>query len=219
MAAGWKEIGNLKGPKGDTGDRGPKGDTGLAGKSTRIANIDVQSGSDVAFSALAPSDNIAVGDTIVDANGEIYTIASINAQAATAHVGDVIHGVNLKGPKGDPGEKGADGTNGKDGTSVNILGSKDSADALPTEGNTKGDGWLVNGELHVWDGDSWNNVGSIKGPKGDTGDPGPKGNPGEKGETGAGTSFGSGAPTVAGKVGALYLDTDTMTMYGYAEEA
>lgn len=72
-----------------------------------------------------------------------------------------------QGERGPQGPAGAQGPAGKDGTGVNILGSKDSAEQLPQEGNKPGDAYLVQGDLHVWDGAKWNDVGNIKGPKGD----------------------------------------------------
>lgn len=72
-------------------------------------------------------------------------------------------GVNLCGPAG------------KDGTSVTIKGSKDTEDELPEEGNTNGDGYIVQGILFVWDGTKWIEAGEIKGPKGDPGPQGPAG--------------------------------------------
>lgn len=72
--------------------------------------------------------------------------------------------VDLKGEKGDPG------------TSVTIKGTKSSVEELPedsiTNPNVNGDGYIVNGYLYVWDGDSWENVGEIKGPQGDPGQDG-----------------------------------------------
>ena len=66
------------------------------------------------------------------------------------------------------------GAKGKDGTSVTILGSYDTESELnnahPT-GN-KGDAYMVSGYLYVWNGSSWENVGQIKGDKGDTGNTG-----------------------------------------------
>lgn len=100
-----------------------------------------------------------------------------------------------KGDKGEKGEPGTDGVDGKDGTSVNILGSYSTEAELnaahPT--GTKGDSYMVNGDLYVWDinANKWKNVGRIQGPKGDKGDIGAKGDTGatgpqgEKGETGA----------------------------------
>lgn len=58
------------------------------------------------------------------------------------------------------------GEDGKDGTSVNILGSKSSVSELPATGNVTGDGWLIDGVLYVWDGDTWENCGTIQGPPG-----------------------------------------------------
>lgn len=80
------------------------------------------------------------------------------------------------GSDGDPGPK------GDDGTSVKILGTKTSIANLPTTGNVTGDGWLVDGFLHVWTGSAWENVGKIQGPQGE---PGPEGDPGAPGNPGA----------------------------------
>ena len=58
------------------------------------------------------------------------------------------------------------GGDGQDGTSVKILGSFDDSSQLPTSGNDEGDGYLINGDLWVWDGSKFNNVGKIQGPAG-----------------------------------------------------
>ena len=55
---------------------------------------------------------------------------------------------------------------GTDGTSVNIIGSVDTVNDLPTSGVTNGDGYLVDGDLYVWDGSAWVNAGNIQGPQG-----------------------------------------------------
>ena len=66
-----------------------------------------------------------------------------------------------------------DGADGKDGTSITILGSYSTEAELiaahPT-GN-QGDGYLVAGDLYVWDvsTSAWKNVGSIQGPPGTDG--------------------------------------------------
>ena len=68
------------------------------------------------------------------------------------------------------------GKDGAAGTSVKILGSVGSEDDLPSDsGVSSGDGYLIEGDLWVFDGTEWNNVGSIEGPKGDKGDIGPAG--------------------------------------------
>lgn len=65
------------------------------------------------------------------------------------------------------GEKGEPGKDGNDGTSVNIKGEVASKDQLP-ESAQPGDAYVVNGDLYVWDGLRWNNIGGIKGPAGDS---------------------------------------------------
>ncbi|MCB0514414.1 MAG: hypothetical protein KDC60_08295, partial [Bacteroidetes bacterium] len=62
---------------------------------------------------------------------------------------------------------------------------------------TQGDAYLVNGQLYVWTGSKWENVGNIQGPKGDKGEKGDvgangqqgiqgiKGDKGDKGDVGA----------------------------------
>lgn len=78
-------------------------------------------------------------------------------------------------------------TNGADGTSVSILGSYATEAALraahPT-GST-GDAYIVSGDLYVWNGSDWENVGRIKGDTGATGPQGPQGIQGPQGDTGA----------------------------------
>ena len=70
------------------------------------------------------------------------------------------------GPAGVDGAIGPQGPAGADGTSVTILGSLASTGDLPASGNTPGDGYVITGDLHVWDGSAWNNVGPIQGPAG-----------------------------------------------------
>ena len=61
------------------------------------------------------------------------------------------------------------GEKGEDGTSVSIQGHLDDSSLLPLSGNTEGDGYIINGDLWVWDGDSWENAGPIQGPPGEDG--------------------------------------------------
>ncbi len=58
---------------------------------------------------------------------------------------------------------------GVNGTSVNIEGSVNDVASLPTTGNSPGDGYLISGNLYVWDGSQWNNAGNIQGPEGNDG--------------------------------------------------
>lgn len=105
-----------KGDKGDTGATGPKGATGAtgpAGKSQRVATVNIQSDTDVNKSDIANSDGIAVGDYIVDTNGDAYTVTAVATD--TVHVSNALEGVNFKGPKGDTGAQGPKGDKGATG--------------------------------------------------------------------------------------------------------
>lgn len=82
-----------------------------------------------------------------------------------------------EGEEGPEGPQGPQGPKGDPGSGVAILGSFDSyedliaaheAGTLPGNNPPKeGDGYMIQGELYVWDGDSWVNCGNIKGEPGD----------------------------------------------------
>lgn len=65
---------------------------------------------------------------------------------------------------------GVKGDKGDDGTSVTIKGSVATSTALPSSGNTIGDGYITddNGHLWVWTGTAWTDAGQIKGDSGQT---------------------------------------------------
>ena len=225
MANAWNQVGTLMGPQGP---RGATGATGAKGGSVRVANIDVKSNSDVAFSALKPADGVQVGDVVIDANGDVYAIASVDSAGSTAHVGEAVEGVSVKGPqgpKGDAGEKGADGT------SITVKGAVANKNALPVDAAV-GDTYVTSDNGRMWvktsmSGDAqWTDLGEMKGPKGDRGEKGATGDRGEKGATGAqgpagpGITFGQGAPTSASQEGAVYIDTaDGFKVYQYGQTA
>lgn len=75
------------------------------------------------------------------------------------------------------------GTYGKDGTSVTILGSYNTLAELQAAHPTgsKGDSYMVAGDLYIWNGSAWENVGQIQGPQGPQG---PQGNVGAAGPQG-----------------------------------
>lgn len=78
---------------------GAKGDTGPAGGFPRVATVDVESNGTVNVSDLHPSDNVKAGESVLDADGDTYTITSV--ADGVAHVGPAL--TNLKGPAGDAG--------------------------------------------------------------------------------------------------------------------
>ena len=87
------------------------------------------------------------------------------------------------GPQGPQGATGDTGPTGPQGTSINFLGVVAEIGDLPFENNTQNDAYQVSasGDLYVWSGTEWQNVGAIVGPKGDTG---PQGETGLTGDTG-----------------------------------
>jgi len=106
------------------------------------------------------------------------------------------------GPTGVTGPTGATGIAGSDGTGVSILGSYSTLAALQTahpSGQT-GDAYLVAGELYVWTGSAWTNVGSIQGPTGPTGSTGATG-VGATGSTGATGPTGANGSSIQGATG------------------
>lgn len=178
----WIEIGTV------IGDTGPKGDTGDIEIGT-IVKGHYDSYAD--FIAVHPSGSL--GDAYI-VNGSYYYWN----ENGWANAGSVKGDTGDTGAKGDTGDKGVkwdtgatgpQGEKGDTGASVTIKGSYSSYEELinnhPT--GSEGDSYLVNGSLYVWNGSAWENVGNIKGEKGDkgdTGDKGVKGDTGAKGDTG-----------------------------------
>lgn len=96
------------------------------------------------------------------------------------------------GPAGPQGPKGEPGPPGADGTSFIVLARYDTLAALRAAhpAGEAGDAYAVGAAdantVYLWDVDAqdWADVGSLHGPKGDTGDTGPQGPKGDTGETG-----------------------------------
>jgi hypothetical protein len=115
------------------------------------------------------------------------------------------------GTNGAPGANGAQGVAGADGTSINILGTKPTFADLPATGNTVGDLWVIDqtgggataGDGYVWTaGNTWLNIGPLRGPQGVQGVTGTDGLPGATGAPGADGSDGAdGAPGATGSQG------------------
>ena len=94
---------------------------------------------------------------------------------------------------GDTGEK------GDTGVGTTIKGSYSSLEELIAEhptGNVN-DAYIVDGNLYFWNGNQWENAGSLKGETGATGPAGPKGDTGDKGDTGEKGSKGDKGETGA----------------------
>lgn len=107
------------------------------------------------------------------------------------------------GPQGDPGPIGPEGPQGPIGEGLTILGTLASTAELPATGTT-GDGYIISGDLHVWDGTAWNNTGQIQGPAGADGAQGPQG---PQGLPGQGVPTGGSAGQILSKTSAADYDT------------
>ena len=89
------------------------------------------------------------------------------------------------------------GPTGPQGVSLNLRGSVATVAALPSVGNAQNDAYIVDadGDLYVWNGTAWVNVGQIVGPTGPTGPLGPVGPTGPTGSTGPTGPIGPVGPT------------------------
>lgn len=76
--------------------------------------------------------------------------------------------INIKGEKGEPGKDGEKGEKGDPGTAIAIKGEVPTEADLPTDAK-EGDAWMVQGNLYVWTGADWQNVGRVQGPQGEIG--------------------------------------------------
>jgi hypothetical protein len=95
---------------------------------------------------------------------------------------------------------GPTGATGPQGTSINVRGSVAAVINLPASGNAVNDAYIVTatGNLHVWNGTAWTNVGAIVGPAGATGatgSTGPTGPAGADGFVGSNGATGATGPT------------------------
>lgn len=89
----------------------------------------------------------------------------------TGATGPIGLASNVTGPTGPTG------ATGPQGTSISFKGSVPTASALPVGSNNVNDAYVVDadGNLYVWNGGVWQDVGQIVGPQGPTGPTGPIG--------------------------------------------
>jgi len=143
----------------------------------------------------------AVNSGTPGATGPVGPTGQPGAVGATGPAGATGVGTTgSTGPIGPTGVQGIQGTTGANGTSVTIIGSVATSSALPSSytGNIS-DGYIAQdtGDLWVWSGTQWNDVGKIRGPQGNTGLTGAQGTQGVTGAAG-----GQGIQGVTGAIGA-----------------
>ena len=171
---------------GSQGAQGPAGATGATGP----AGSDGADGQDGADGAQGPAGNDG-------------------ADGATGPAGQT-------GPQGATGQTGAQGAAGADGTSISILGTVANCSGLPTSGNTSGDLYILDaddagcsygagtaGDGYVWtSGNTWLNIGPLRGPRGIQGVAGAQGAQGAPGVNGSNGEQGiQGLQGLAGPAG------------------
>lgn len=146
----------------------------------RLTSVNMSASGTAAITSLTPQANIKVGDTVIDPDGEVFSITAIAGSTFT--VGAKL--TSLKGPKGDQGDV---GPKGETGAPLSIKGSFPTLDELQEQhpAGQLGDAYMVGTHLYSWNGSAWQDVGDIKGPKGDPGIPGTPGAPGTDGKDGA----------------------------------
>lgn len=129
---------------GDDGEQGPKGDTGATGEQGPIGETGPQGPE-----GQRGENGIGIQSAIVDDDG--YLVITYT-NAITEKLGPI---------------------KGADGTSISIKDSLISTSDLPSSGQEKGDGYLIDGNLWIYTGtteegsiNGFKNVGAIKGPAG-----------------------------------------------------
>ncbi len=164
----------------------------------RLTSANMSASGTAAISSLTPSTNAKVGDTVIDPDGEVFSITAVSG-------GNFTVGAKLTSLKGPQGVQGPRGPQGDTGAPLSIKGSFPTLDELQEQHpvGQLGDAYMVGTHLYSWNGSAWQDVGDIKGPKGDKGDvgpqgvqgvQGPKGDAGAKGETGATGPTGAQGP-------------------------
>jgi hypothetical protein len=212
---------------GATGIRGATGATGVTGN---VGSTGVQGATGLyVVSANVSNANLII--TLNDANAinAGYVFGPTGATGFTGNTGATgfIGASGLIGLTGNTGATGSTGATGPAGTSVTILASLPDSSSFPVSGNVNGDGYLITGNLWVYSGNTFTNVGTIQGPSGATGATGVQGAtgltgnvgstgvqgatgadstvPGATGSTGATGATGLGATGATGVIGATGL--------------
>lgn len=145
----------------------------------RLTSVNLSASGTAAISSLTPQTNVKVGDTVIAPDGEVFVITSVTGTTFT--VGAKL--TSIKGPKGD---QGVAGPKGETGAPLSIKGSFPTLEELQERHpvGQLGDAYMIGTHLYSWNGSAWQDVGDIKGPKGDKGDTGAKGETGATGPKG-----------------------------------
>ena len=212
-SSGWEDAGPLQGPQGETGETGATGERGPQGYlvGIRVTSTHIQ------WVLLDPDTGTPIGDwadliALEDLKGDPGENGAegpqgepgenIELQLTETHIqwrageagtwADLVALSVITGPAGPQGEQ------GEPGQGLVILGTLNSSGDLPVSGSL-GDGYVISGDLWVWTGAEWENVGVIQGPAGADG-----------------RTILSGAvdPTTEGEDGDFYINTSSWEIFG-----
>jgi collagen type VII alpha len=234
---GYRGYIGFTGSKGDKGDPGPPGSGGGGGTG------DGYTGS-VGYTGSKGDKGDPGQDGASTDKGYTGSVGYVGSVGYTGSVGSgYVGSVGYTGSKGDKGDngsvgyagsvgytgsKGDKGDPGSQGVSINFLGAVNTVGDLSGSGNTQGDAHIVraDGNLYVWNGSVWTDVGDIvgfTGSKGDTGYVGSSGAAVDKGYTGSKGDTGSvgysGSAGYTGSASTIQGPTGYVGSVGYSGSA
>ena len=191
----------VAGPTGPTGAQGDTGATGAAGPTGPQGNTGATgaTGPTGAQGDVGPTGPQGI-QGIQGVQGDIGPTGPTGAQGIQGDTGPT----GPQGVQGEVGPTGPTGSTGSPGVSITMKGEVATVGNLPPTGNQVNDAYVVtaDGNLYVWDGTQWNDVGQIVGPTGPTGSTGAVGPTGPTGATGdTGPTGPTGPQGIQGVVG------------------
>lgn len=150
---------------GVTGPTGPLGPTGAASMVTGPTGSTGPTGPQ---GQIGPTGPTGAASMVTGPTGATGPTGSVGPTGATGPVGAAS---TVTGPTGPTG------ATGPQGTSITFKGSVATVGDLPVGSNLVNDAYIVDadGDLYVWNGGLWQNIGQIVGPQGPTGPMGPMG--------------------------------------------
>ena len=194
------------GPEGPVGPEGPDGPEGPAGQGIEVqGELNNQGDLPINADSFAGEAYLIQGDLwIFSAVDGWQNVGNIQGPEGPQGPPGPDGPAGPIGPEGPEGPQGALGPRGEAGPPLAIQGTLASTGDLPATGNP-GEGYLINGELHVWNEDAqvWDNVGDLQGPAGEDGPEGPQGALGPQGPQGAVGPEGPAGPAGADGVAEL----------------
>ena len=194
------------GPEGPVGPEGPDGPEGPAGQGINVqGELNNQGELPINADSFAGEAYLIQGDLwIFSAVDGWQNVGNIQGPEGPQGPPGPDGPAGPIGPEGPEGPQGALGPRGEAGPPLAIQGTLASTGDLPATGNP-GEGYLINGELHVWNEDAqvWDNVGDLQGPAGEDGPEGAQGPAGPAGPQGAVGPEGPAGPAGADGVAEL----------------